>query len=157
ESFWFSLVFELIGDIVHSRFVGLSNFRQLFDPILNPLFGPAMLHTLIWTVFQFLFVLPLSLLLAVCLTRVTRGRTLYQIAIFLPVITPLVVVALMTGKLFDPDAGAINGVLRALGLPTSQWLHDPAIALPLAAAISAWRWLGLYVIILAAGILNIPR
>lgn len=97
------------------------------------------------------------MLLSLAMAKVGRGRRLYQIAIFVPVVTPLVAIGLMMNKVFDPAAGPANGLLRALGLPTSAWFHDPTLALPLAAAISAWRWMGLYVLILTAGILNIPR
>jgi ABC-type sugar transport system permease subunit len=164
EAFWFAVFHVDIANMASwfdilqtSQFVGLLHFQHLFDPTYNPQFWPGTLHSTIWTVLQYLFVLPLGLLLAVCLARVTRGRTLYQIAILVPVVTPMVAVALMMGKLFDPDTGPINAFLQALGLPTSQWLQDPILALPLAAAISAWRWMGFYVIILTAGILNIPR
>jgi ABC-type sugar transport system permease subunit len=140
-----------------SQFVGAYYFQVLFNPEYNPQFWPGVLHSVIWTALQFVFVLPLGLLLAVALARVARGRIIYQVALLVPFVTPTVAVALMMGKFFDPDTGAVNGALSALGLPTSQWLRDPTVALPLAAAIGAWRWLGFYAIILTAGLLNIPR
>jgi multiple sugar transport system permease protein len=164
EAIWFAVFHVDVANMASwfdifqtSQFVGLLHFQHLFDPMYNPQFWPGTLHSLIWTLLQFIYVVPLGLLLAVSLAKIIRGRTFYQIAILVPVVTPMVAVALMMGKAFDPDTGAINSALRALGLPTSQWLHDPILALPLAAAISAWRWLGFYVIILTAGLLNIPR
>ena len=157
ESFLFSVVFVRLLDLGHSRFVGMSNYTQLLDPVLNPTVAPALLHTALWTALEYVYVLPLSLLLATCLAQITRGRTLFQIVLFLPVITPLVVVGLLMGHLFDPRVGLLNQVLHAMGLPGSQWLHDPILALPLAAGISAWRWLGLYTILFMAAMLNIPR
>jgi ABC-type sugar transport system permease subunit len=164
EAFWFALYHvELTSlrswtDLIQtSYFVGALHFQHLFDPTLNPQFWPGTLRSVVWTLLQFVYVLPLGLLLSVSLARISRGRTFYQIAILVPFVTPTVAVALMMGKLFDPASGGINGALRALGLPTSQWLHDPILALPLAAAIGAWRWLGFYIIIMTAGILNIPK
>ncbi len=163
EAMWFAFFhvdltnMSLWDALSQSPFDGLLRFQHLFDPELNPEFWPAALHSAIWTVLQFLFVVPLGMLLSLAMTKVGRGRGLYQIAIFVPVVTPLVAIGLMMGKVFDPEAGPANGLLRALGLPTSAWFHDPTLALPLAAAISAWRWMGLYVLILTAGILNIPR
>jgi len=164
EAFWFAVFHVDVANMVSwfdifqtSQFVGLLRFQHVFDPALNPQFWPGALHSVIWTVLQFLFVLPLGLLLSVSLAAVSRGRTFYQIAILTPVVTPMVAVALMMGKLFDPYTGPINGGLAALGLPTSGWLQDPNLALPLAAAIGAWRWLGFYIIIMTAGILNIPH
>jgi len=163
EAMWFAffhvdLANMSLGDALwNSPFDGLLRFQHLFDPELNPEFWPASLRSVIWTVLQFLFVIPLGMLLSLAMAKVGRGRRLYQIAIFVPVVTPLVAIGLMMGNVFDPAAGPANGLLRALGLPTSPWFHDPTLALPLAAAISAWRWMGLYVLILTAGILNIPR
>jgi len=163
EAMWFAFFhvdltnMSLWDALWNSPFDGLLRFQHLFDPELNPEFWPGALHSAIWTVLQFLFVIPLGLLLSLAMAKVGRGRRFYQIAIFVPVVTPLVAIGLMMGKVFDPEAGPANGLLRALGLPTSAWFHDPTIALPLAAAIGAWRWMGLYVLILTAGILNIPR
>lgn len=163
ESIWFAffhvdLATMSFWDAVWSSpFDGLLRFQHLFDSELNPQFWPGVVHTVIWTALQFMFVIPLGLLLALSLARVGRVRRLYQIAIFVPVVTPLVAVGLMMSYIFAPDSGAANDLLRALGLPASRWLHDPVLALPLAAAISAWRWMGLYVLILTAGLLSIPR
>ncbi len=164
ETVWFTLYHVDISgvsswsDLIRSSYwVGLLHFQHLFDPTLNPQFWPGTLHSAIWTVLQFAYILPLGLLMAVMLAKVGRGRTLYQIAILVPFVTPTVSAALMMGKIFDPVTGGVNEALRALGLPTSQWLQDPNLALPLAAAIGAWRWLGFYTIIMAAGILNIPK
>ena len=164
EAIWFALfhvdlwALSSWSELVQgSTFVGLLHFQHLFDPTLNPQFWPGAMHSVIWTLLQFVFVLPLGLLLSVALAKVGRGRGIYQIVVLVPFLTPTVAAALMMGKLFDPETGGINAILRAIGLPTSQWLHDPILALPLAAAIGAWRWLGFYVVIMTAGILNIPR
>jgi len=164
EAFWFALYHVQLLDlsswadlIQSSYFVGALHFEHLLDPRLNPQFWPGTLRSLIWTALQFVYVLPLGLGLSVALARITRWRTLYQVAILVPFATPTTAAALMMGKLFDPVTGGINATLRAAGLSTSQWLHDPILALPLAAAIGAWRWLGFYIIIMTAGILNIPK
>lgn len=157
ESFYFSFVYVRILDLLGGRFTGLGNYAQLFDPELNPNFGPAALNTVIWTALQFAIVVPLALLLATCLTTITRGRAFFQVVFFLPVITPLVVIGLIMERFFDPQVGLANEALHTIGVAPSQWLHDPIIALPLGASIGAWRWLGLYTVLLTAGMLNIPR
>jgi ABC-type sugar transport system permease subunit len=157
ESFYFSFVYVRILDLLGGRFIGLGNYTQLLDAELNPNFGPAALNTVIWTAVQFVIVVPLALLLATCLTTITRGRTFFQVVFFLPVITPLVVIGLIMERFFDPQVGLANEALQTVGVAPSQWLHDPIIALPLAASIGAWRWLGLYTVLLTAGMLNIPR
>jgi ABC-type sugar transport system permease subunit len=43
-----------------------------------------------------------------------------------------------------------------VGLPTSTFLNSSTTALPTVAAVGAWKGLGFYIIILTAGLLNIP-
>jgi ABC-type sugar transport system permease subunit len=137
-----------------NRFVGLSNFRQI---LANPMFLVSLRNTLVWAVLSFLFTLPLSMVVALCLSAVRRARNLYQGLVFLPVVISLVAVSLLFSMLFDPDVGQINAILRRLGLPTLRWLAGSATALPTAVGIGVWKSLGFYVVVLTAGLLNIPQ
>lgn len=140
-------------DPASSPFVGLDNFRQLFQ---NPLFLISVRNTITWAVLSFVGMLPLSLLIAVCLVNVRRGRNFYQGILFLPVVISLVAVALLFRMLMDPEVGQFNFILKSLGLPEYQWLSSSDTALPTAVGISIWKGLGFYVVILTAGMLNIP-
>ena len=140
-------------DPASSPFVGLDNFRQLFQ---NPLFLISVRNTVTWAVLSFLGMLPLSLIIAVCLVNVRHGRNFYQGILFLPVVISLVAVALLFRMLMDPEVGQFNYILKSLGLPESQWLSSSDTALPTAVGISIWKGLGFYVVILTAGMLNIP-
>ncbi len=57
---------------------------------------------------------------------------------------------------FDPEIGPVNDVLSTLHLPTSQWLDSSSTALPTAVAIGLWKGIGVTIVILTAGLLNIP-
>lgn len=140
-------------DPAGSPFVGLDNFRQLFE---NPLFLVSIRNTLTWAIFSFVGMLPISLLISVCLVNVRRGRNLYQGILFLPVVISLVAIALLFRMLMDPEVGQFNRILESLGLPTFQWLSSSDTALPTAVGIGIWKGLGFYVVILTAGMLNIP-
>ena len=137
-----------------SKFVGLSNFRQIFD---NLLFLVSVKNTLTWAVLSFVLMLPLSMLVALCLTSVARGRNLYQGLIFLPVVMSLVAVSLLFHMLLDPDVGQLNTILRSLGLPGPRWLAGSSTALPTAVGIAVWKSLGFYVVVLTAGMMNVPE
>ncbi len=136
-----------------SPFVGLDNFRQLFD---NPLFLISVRNTLTWAVLSFIWMIPISLGISLCLVNVRRGRNFYQGIIFLPVVISLVAIAVLFRMLMDPDVGQFNGVLESLGLPGFSWLSSSDTALQTAVGIGVWKGLGFYVVILTAGILNIP-
>ncbi|MEZ4863591.1 MAG: sugar ABC transporter permease [Caldilineaceae bacterium] len=141
-------------DPAGSPFVGLDNFRQLFA---NPLFMVSVRNTITWAIFSFVGMLPISLGIALCLVNVRRGRNLYQGLVFLPVVISLVAVALLFRMLMDPEVGQFNRILESIGLPPFQWLSSSDTALPTAVGIAIWKGLGFYVVILTAGMLNIPQ
>ncbi len=154
RAFWLSVHRYQLLNPDASPFVGLDNFRQLFD---NPLFLVSVRNTLVWASLEFVVLLPLSVIVSVCLANVLQGRNLYQFVLFIPVVVSLVAVALLFRIVLDPEIGQFNRTLRNLGLPDSRWLTDSSTALPTAVGIAAWKSLGSYVIILTAGMLNIPK
>ncbi len=140
-------------DPQHSTFVGLDNFAQL---IANPLFPIAVVNTIVWTVLALVVIIPISLVLAQCLVIVRRGRNVYQAVIFLPVVVSLVAVALIFRILMDPEVGLFNKLLAGVGLLPSSWLSASSTALPVLLGIASWKTIGVIVVILTAGMLNIP-
>jgi ABC-type sugar transport system permease subunit len=154
SAFWISVVNYKLMDPLSSPFVGLDNFHQTFDNFLFPI---AVKNTLTWAVLQFVVMLPVALLISLFLASVVRGRNIYQALIFLPVVIPLVAVSLLFRMLLDPDVGQIDTVLSNFNLPNSPFLNDMATALPTAVGIAVWKSMGFYIVILTAGILNIPR
>ena len=54
-----------------------------------------------------------------------RGQSLYRTLVYLPVIVPSVVMALLWLWIFNPDYGLLNGVLAAVHLPPGSWLASP--------------------------------
>jgi ABC-type sugar transport system permease subunit len=147
-----TLNYQLL-DPSSSRFVGLDNFAQL---IANPLFPIAVVNTIVWTVMALVVIIPISLLLAQCLVIVGRGRNVYQAFIFLPVVVSLVAVALIFRILMDPEVGFLNKIFATVGLPRLQWLSASDTALPVLLGIASWKAIGVFVVILTAGMLNIP-
>ena len=147
-----SLDYQLLNP-ARSEFVALDNFVEL---VANPRFGIAVVNTVIWSLLAFVVIIPISLLLAQCLVLVKRGRNVYQAFIFLPVVVSLVAVALLFRILMDPEVGFFNKLLTSVGLPSLRWLSSSDTALPVLLGIASWKSIGVYVVILTAGMLNIP-
>lgn len=148
-----SLLHYHLLDPGSSTFVGLDNFTNL---IANPLFPIAVVNTVVWTVLALVVIIPISLVLAQCLVIVRRGRSVYQALIFVPVVVSLVAVALIFRILMDPEVGLFNKLLASVGLPVSGWLSSSETALPVLLGIASWKTIGVVVVILTAGMLNIP-
>lgn len=153
QAFRMSTVAYKLLDPANSAFVGLGNFSKIAQ---HPLFWISVKNTLMWALYSFLFNLPLAMLIAVLLSKVKRGRNLYQALIFIPVVVSLVAVSLLFRMLMDPEVGQLNKLLSGIGLPELQWLSSSSSALPTAVVIATWKSLGFFVVILTAGIMNIP-
>jgi ABC-type sugar transport system permease subunit len=153
QGFRLALIHYRIVDPGRSRFVGLDNFRYLFS---DPLFPVALKNSFAWGIIGMVVGIPLALAISLCLVNVKRGRTLYQTLIFVPVVLSLISVILLIKVLLDPQIGPVNAVLSALHLPTSQWLNSSDTALPTSVGIGVWKGIGVTIVILTAGLLNIP-
>ena len=153
QAFRMSTVAYKLLDPANSPFVGIGNFLKISQ---HPLFLVSVKNTILWAVYSFIFHLPLAMLIAVFLSKVRRGRNVYQALIFVPVVVSLVAVSLLFKMLMDPEVGQLNKLLSGVGLPELQWLSSSSSALPTAVIIATWKGLGFYVVILTAGMMNIP-
>ncbi len=153
QAFRIALVDYKILDPTNSPFVGFGNFEKL---LLNPLFLVSIKNTLMWTLYIFLFMLPLSILIATALSNVRRNRNFYQAVIFIPVVVSLVAVSLLFRMAMDPEVGQLNRLLALVGLPPFKWLSATSSALITISGIAVWKSVGFYVVLLTAGMLNVP-
>lgn len=135
---------------------GLHNYA---DVVSDPALRRAFLHALILIVFYAALPVAIGLVLAglVARTRV-RGLAVFRTILFLPQVVAMVVVAVMWRMIYDPQNGALNGILRAVGLGAvaKSWLGDFGWALPSVGLIGTWVWYGLAMVLLTAGVQKIP-
>jgi len=135
---------------------GLGNYA---DVIADPELRTAFAHALVLLVFYSLLPVAIGLLLAGVIARVrVRGLTLFRTVLFLPQVIAMVVVAVMWRMIYDPQSGALNEILRAVGLGSlaQSWLGDFDLALPAVGLVGTWVWYGLAMVLLTAGVQKIP-
>ena len=94
----------------------------------------------------------LAMILAVLLRENMRGVGFLRAGVFSPAILPMVGVAVMWLYLYQPNIGAINQVLRFLGLPTPDWLGDPNLVLPALMVMMIWKESAFFMIFYLAGL-----
>lgn len=151
---WLSL-FHWDG-ITAGTWAGLSNYKQV---VTDAALRAAFLHALILIGFYSILPILIGLLLAGVIARVqVRGLTLFRTVLFLPQVIAMVVVAVMWRMIYDPNNGALNGILRGLGLGslTQDWLGSFSLALPAVGLVGTWVWYGLAMVLLTAGVQKIP-
>ncbi|HVQ53749.1 MAG TPA: sugar ABC transporter permease [Thermoanaerobaculia bacterium] len=144
-----------LGDIAHTRFVGLRNYTNL---LADPLLWKAMRNTAL-----FLFVggpLTLGVALAAALllhAKVTRGKGLFRTIFFTPYVTTLVAVAVVFRYLYHPRFGLIDQALGWVGIRPIDWLGDPKWAMPAIILLAVWKNFGYATILFVAGLQAIPE
>lgn len=145
--------FPLIGPV---KFVGLENFRLAFS---DPVFWRAILYTLVYTAIVTLPILVVGYALAVLVRARRRGATLLRTVFFLPYVVGLTTVSFLMLLEAQPNSGAVNAVLRFLGITdgTTAWLVDGPLATGLIIVLVIWSVSGLTMVLLMSGMQGIPR
>jgi multiple sugar transport system permease protein len=143
-----------LADWSNLRFVGLSNYARL---LTNPLFWQALANTLYFVLVGVPLSIALSLGAALLLdSPLTRFVRVFRTALFAPVVTTLVAVAVIWRYLFSTRYGLVNYALGGVGIAPVDWLGDPRWAMPTIIAFAVWKNFGYNMIILLAGLQNIP-
>ena len=133
---------------------GLANYAELWG---DRVFWISLRNTLIYVGISVPMTVALGLLAAIAIEGVTRGRGFYRAAYFVPVASTLLAMALVWEFMFHPTVGFVNQALRAIGLPTTDWLQNPDTALFALAVIGVWQNLGLAMVLFMAGLKAIPK
>lgn len=149
----FALSFTKWDGFGQKTFVGFSNFISQFQ---NADFWKAMMNT----VYYMILVIPvgifLALLLAVALNKV-RGKIIYRVFYFMPVVTSSVSVGVIWMMVLNGDYGILNQILSYIGIKGPQWLTDTKWVMPSIAMLSIWWALGYNMVIFLAGLQGISR
>jgi multiple sugar transport system permease protein len=143
-----------LADIRNLRFVGLHNYWMLLQ---RPLFWAALGHTLYFVVVGVPLSMATSLGAALLLNSpLARCRGFFRTALFAPVVTTVVAVAVIWRYLFNTKYGVVNYLLGQLGIHPVDWLGDPHWAMPTIILFAVWKNFGYNMIIFLAGLQAIP-
>jgi multiple sugar transport system permease protein len=144
-----------LADLGNLRIVGLRNYADLLQ---RPLFWKALGNTLYFVAVGVPLSLAASLGAALLLnSRLTRFQPFFRTALFAPVVTTVVAVAVIWRYLLGTRYGFLNYALGAIGVPAIDWLGNPYFAMPAIILFAVWKNFGYNMIILLAGLQNIPR
>jgi multiple sugar transport system permease protein len=151
--FSFILVFHRWNIVTPMEWIGLRNFSRLFQ---DPLFGKAVVNTLVFLALHIPLQIILALSFALLLNSAIKFRGLFRSVYFFPVVVSGVVVTILWQQLYNYDAGLFNNILNTLSLPGVPWLVDPAFAMPSIAIMATWKNVGLYIVLFLVGLQTIP-
>jgi multiple sugar transport system permease protein len=148
-----SMGFFRVSGFGDYQFIGLDNYRRI---LVDDYFLNSVRVTATYTVVLVPVLYVVSLGLALLVQKAAHSgvlRTLF----FLPHVVSIIVVATVWRFMLTSKVGVINKLLFYLGVEGHSWLGNPAYALGATIFISLWFEAGFFMIILLAGLQDIPR
>lgn len=138
-----------------ARFVGWANY----EAVLNSRdFSRSMTNLLAYIAIT----VPLGIVVALALALLVDSFTgfwanFFRSAFFLPVVLPAFLAATIWRWMYAPNFGLVNTVLGWFGVPSINFLNDTGTMLYALIAVDIWVSAGFNMVILLAGLKNIPQ
>lgn len=144
--------------ITDMRFVGIDNYVKMLtrDDVFWTSFGNALAYLAICLVLQ----LGGALIVASLVSALPRARELVKTLYLLPAVISTVAIAILFQRIYSLEpVGLLNQALGWIGLGSLQtaWLSNVSTVLAAVSVPEGWRFTGLYMLIIYAALLAVPR
>lgn len=139
------------------QFVGFKNYIDLFH---NDEYWSSIKVNLIFAVVSTTIQTILGFVLAFLVYFMPpRWQKFYKVALYIPVILPASVVAIMWRFMLNNDSGLVNTLLRLVGLGglTHAWIGERNTALGTVIAVNTWQYIGFTMVLFYIAMINIPK
>jgi multiple sugar transport system permease protein len=153
-TFYMSLTnWSLLG--AHT-WVGLENYTKAFK---DSNFKDAFVFTLEYTALVTPVLFLLGLGLALLVRRPRRGARVFQSVYFMPVVIGFAASSFLFLYMGQPGLGPLFDLLRRVGLvdANTNWFDSKASALALVIVSVTWKFVGMQMLLLLAGLQSIPN
>lgn len=166
-----SLTDTSLLDPTAGTYIGLAQFARLFDTadasllaaplVSDTAFWSSVRLTAVWAVSNVVLQVGLGFVVALAIDHGVRrrlvGHVTTRVAVLLAWVVPGIIVGLVWKiLLIESRYGIVNGTLAGLGLGTVPFLTDPTLALVSGIAAGTWRGTAFSMIMLYAGLQNVP-
>jgi ABC-type sugar transport system permease subunit len=150
-----ALSFQSWSPMRPAQWVGLEHYEEMF--LYDDIFWQALLNTLIW-IGAAPLAIALALGIALLVNSDLKGASVYRTIVFLSYPLMTVAVGIVWRWMYDERGGFINWALRSAGLIDRPlgFLQSFDMALPAVIVTDIWQILGFYMIVLLAGLQQIP-
>ena len=129
--------------------VGLENYQVMVD---DPIFWRALRNNLWFALGTIPLSIGLALAMALAVNQRLPGRAFVRLAYFTPTVLPMIAVANIWLFFYTPTYGLLEQLGAAVGLPSRNWLGDPATALAAITVVAVWKEAGFFMIFYLAAL-----
>lgn len=151
RTFYYSFM-EWKGISANMDFIGLNNYIELLS---DSYFWSSLKNNLILVIVSLAIQMPGALMLAVLINKEKKGTRFFRTIFFMPMLLSTVATGIMWILFYDPYFGLMNNFLKNMGLQSIAFLTGKT-ALPSILFVICWQFIPFYMIILKAGMTNIP-
>jgi multiple sugar transport system permease protein len=135
-------------------YVGFDNYIKMFSEVQT---WYAVRNTIVYTCLVVPLTMIIALIIAVILNNKIKGKGIYRTIYFIPMVAAPAAVTMVWNWLYNYNFGFINHILISFGLDKVKWTENPRISLSSIAVIGIWSLIGYCMVILLAGLQEIPR
>ncbi|MEO3859488.1 sugar ABC transporter permease [Acrocarpospora sp. B8E8] len=130
-------------------FTGFANYVKILG---DATFGPALWHTVVFTLVSLLFQFTIGLALALFFVKNFRLSATLRALFLVPWLLPLIVSSSTWAWMLNSDSGVVNAVLGAFGLGPVNWLTSPDWSLWSVIAANIWIGVPFNLVVLYSGL-----
>jgi multiple sugar transport system permease protein len=134
-------------------FAGLDNYTRVFS---DPTFGPALIHTVVFTLVSILFQFSIGMALAVFFVQHFPLSGTLRALFLVPWLLPLIVSASTWSWMLNSDSGVVNWTLGLVGVSPVNWLTSPTWSLVSVIIANVWIGIPFNLVVLYSGLQAIP-
>ena len=153
--FFYSLQSYDVTKIADKGFVGLENFKDLFQ---DDIFFRSLRVSAKWVLVEVISQLVLGMILALLLDKKFKGRGLYRCIVFFPWAISGVLTSMLWSLIYNENIGLLNSLLKDLGILSNNmaWLGNMKTVFKATAVAEIWRGIPFFAITILAALQNNP-
>ena len=142
-------------NLLNMQFAGFDNYVKVFH---DPVFLKIIRNALYWIVVTVFVQAAIGFCLAYLIEeKLKRFRGFFRTMFFLPVVTSVVVIAIVWSNIYKPYQGILMNFLGNFGVPIIDFLGNPTYAIFFIIIVNIWEWTGWSMVLYIAGINQIPE
>lgn len=135
-------------------FVGFANYA---DALSDPVMWRSLGNTAWFTVLSTVPLVVIALVMALLVDRGLPGQWLWRLSFFTPYLLASTVISQIWVWIFNPQIGAANNILTAIGLEPISWLQDPKVNMSAIVIATVWWTVGFNFLLYVAALQNVPQ
>lgn len=133
-------------------YIGIQNFIQI---ITESSFWIILLRTVAWTVINVVAHVGFGIFYAIILDRDLMFKSIYRTLLVIPWAIPQYIVVLIWKGMFNFRYGAVNLLLRKIGIPGIAWLSQTGTGFSAALIVNIWLGIPFMMMIALGGLQSI--